>query len=101
MSSSLVRLNAMRTYQLVVVLTSSLKEADRKKFVETVKSWIAGAKFTKEEEWGEKALAYVIKRQEKGFFHNFVFEVKESLGKDLEKKLTASDNVLRHLLLRQ
>jgi small subunit ribosomal protein S6 len=91
----------MRTYQLVVVLKTSLSEANRKKFVETVKGWIGDVKFTKEEEWGEKVLAYVIKRENSGFFQNFVFETKEELSKDLEKKITASDNVLRHLLLRQ
>ena len=79
----------MRTYQLVLVLKTSLTEANRKKFLETVK------------EWREKVLAYVIKRQEKGFYQNFVFEAKEDLVSGLEKKLTASDNVLRHLLLRQ
>jgi small subunit ribosomal protein S6 len=91
----------MRTYQLIVVLKTSLSEANRKKFVETVKTWVKGAKFTKEEEWGEKVLAYAIKRENSGFFQNFVFELKEELAKDLEKKITASDNVLRHLLLRQ
>jgi len=91
----------MRSYQLVLVLKSSLSEANRKKFIETVKSWIGDAKFSKEEEWGEKVLAYAIKRQNSGFFQNFVFELKDELAKDLEKKITASDNVLRHLLLRQ
>ena len=91
----------MRSYQLVLVLKTSLSEANRKKFIETVKSWIGAAKFTKEEEWGEKVLAYVIKRENSGFFQNFVFELKDDLAKDLEKKITASDNVLRHLLLRQ
>jgi ribosomal protein S6 len=91
----------MRSYQLVVVLNSTLTEANRKKFIETIKSWIGDAKFTKEEAWGEKVLAYTIKRMNSGFFQNFVFEVKETLANDLEKKLTASDNVLRHLVLRQ
>jgi small subunit ribosomal protein S6 len=91
----------MRNYQLVVVLKTSLSEANRKKFVETVKSWIGDVKFTKEEEWGEKVLAYTIQRETSGFFENFVFEAKDELSKDLEKRITASDNVLRHLLLRQ
>ena len=75
----------MRTYQLVLVLKTALKEADRKKFLETVKGWIKGAKFTKEEEWGEKVLAYVIKREKSGVFQNFIFETEEEI-KDLEKK---------------
>lgn len=91
----------MRSYQLVVILKTTLSEANRKKFVETVKSWIGDAKFVKDEEWGEKVLAYTIKRMNAGFFQNFVFEAKEDLAKDLEKKITASDNVLRHLLLKQ
>lgn len=86
---------------MVLVLRTSLNEANRKKFLETVKTWLKDAKLTKEEEWGEKVLAYVIKREEKGFFQNFVFETKQDLVKELEKKITASDNVLRHLLLRQ
>lgn len=91
----------MRNYQLVVVLKTSLTDANRKKFVETLKSWIGDVKFTKEEEWGEKVLAYTIKRETSGFFQNFVFEAKDDLSKDLEKRITASDNALRHLLLRQ
>jgi small subunit ribosomal protein S6 len=91
----------MRTYQLVLVLKTSLTDANRKKFVETVKDWIKDSKFTKEEEWGEKVFAYPIKKEKSGFFLNFVFETKEDLIKDLEKKILASDNVLRQLLLKQ
>ena len=91
----------MRSYQLILVLKSSLTEANRKKFLETLKSWVKDAKFSKEEEWGEKVLSYKIKRENSGFYLNFLFELKDELSKDFEKKITASDNVLRHLLLRQ
>nr|MBI5455819.1 30S ribosomal protein S6 [Candidatus Levybacteria bacterium] len=91
----------MRNYQLVLVLKTSLSEANRKKFLESVKSWVKGAKFTKEEEWGEKTLAYIIKRETKGFYVNYLFELKDEFSKDLEKKLMATDDVLRHLLLRK
>ena len=90
----------MRNYQLVLVLKTSLTEANRKKFLEGVKSWVKGAKFTKEEEWGEKPLSYQIKRQTSGFYVNYLFELKDELAKDLEKRLVGSDDVLRHLLLR-
>ena len=90
----------MRSYQLVLVLRKSLTEASRKKILETVKSWLTGAKFTKEEDWGEKPLSYTIKRETSAFFVNFVFELKEELSKDLEKKLVNNEDVLRHLLLR-
>jgi ribosomal protein S6 len=63
----------MRSYQLVLVLNTALTEANRKKFLETVKSWAGDAKFTKEEEWGEKVLAYTIKRCQFRIFPEFCF----------------------------
>lgn len=87
-------------YQLVLVLKSTLSEANRKKVLENIKSLVKGAKFTKEEDWGEKALSYPIKRQISGFYVNYLFEVKEALTNDLDKRLQASEDVLRHLILR-
>jgi small subunit ribosomal protein S6 len=90
----------MRNYQLVLVLNSTLSEAARKKLLTTIKEWVSHAKFTKEDAWGEKPLAYTIKRQNSGFFVNWVFEAKDDSLVDLERKLMANDDVLRHLLLR-
>jgi len=90
----------MRNYQLVLVLKTTLSEANRKKLLETIKSYLKGAKFSKEEDWGEKVLSYKIKREPAGFYVNYLFELKDELAKDLEKKLVANDDVLRHLLLR-
>lgn len=90
----------MRNYQLVLVLKASLSEANRKKLLETVKSHLKGAKFSKEEDWGEKVLSYKIRRESAGFYVNYLFELKEELAKDFEKRLVASDEILRHLLLR-
>ena len=38
-----------------------------------VKDLIKGAKFTKEQDLGEKGLAYPIKKENKGFYFNFLF----------------------------
>jgi small subunit ribosomal protein S6 len=90
----------MKTYQLVLVLKTSLTEANRKKFLETVKGWFGKAKITKEEEWGEKVLAYEIQHEKSGFYLNYLLEA-DVLPTDLEKKLAVNENVLRHLVIRQ
>ena len=90
----------MRNYSLTLVLRQSLNEGNRKKLLETVKDFVKDAKFTKEEEWGDKVLSYAIKRENAAFYVNYLFELKEELAKDFEKKLSANENVLRHLLLR-
>lgn len=90
----------MRNYSLTLVLRQSLNEGSRKKLLETVKDFVKGAKFTKEDSWGEKQLAYPIKRELSGFYQNFLFEIEGSLPADLEKRINANEDILRHLLLR-
>jgi ribosomal protein S6 len=91
----------MRNYQLVLVLKASLSEVQRKKLLETIKSWLKDVKVAKEEEWGQKPLSYSIKREASGFYLNYQLEAKDSFPLDFEKKLVAQDDVLRHLLLRK
>ncbi|MCL5113624.1 MAG: 30S ribosomal protein S6 [Patescibacteria group bacterium] len=91
----------MRAYELVLVLKTSLNEANRKKLLESVKSLLKDAKNIKEDEWGQKPLAYSIKKEIAGFYVDMAFEQEAEIPKDLEKKILANENVLRHLLLRQ
>ncbi len=89
----------MRSYKLVLVLKSTLSDSERKKFIESLKAWISSLKITRESEWGQKPLSYSIKKQASGFYVEFELEG-ENIPSDFEKKLLTSDNVLRHLLLR-
>ena len=90
----------MRKYELVLVIRPSVKEADRKKLVETVKEWLGKVKIAKEEDWGQKALAYVIKKEEAGYYIRFDLESEEGIAKDFETRLIRNDSIIRHLLLR-
>ena len=90
----------MRTYELAVVLRSSVKEADRKKLVDTIKSWLQDAKITKEEDWGSKALKYPIKKELTGHYFYMLLESAKAIPADVEKRLLSEENVLRHLLVR-
>ncbi len=89
----------MRKYELVLVLNSSLSADQRKTLVETVKGWLKGVKVNKEEDWGQKALAYPIKKEKIGFYIVLSLEA-ETMPSDMEKRVLNLDNVLRHLLVR-
>jgi len=89
----------MRNYQLVLVLRPSLSESERKKTTETVKGWIKDVKISKDEEWGQKALAYKIKKENAGFYLNYELEA-EVIPGDFEKRIIGQDAILRHLLIR-
>ncbi|MEK7502810.1 MAG: 30S ribosomal protein S6 [Patescibacteria group bacterium] len=91
----------MRVYELVLILKTSLSEENRKKLLETIKSLLPELKIVKGDEWGQKPLAYSIKKEIAGYYLNWIFELKAELPKDFEKKLITNDNILRHLLLRK
>lgn len=88
----------MRLYELVLVLRPSLKEADRKKFLASVKEWLKDVK-VKENDLGQKPLAYSIKKEVAGHYYQLMLEG-ENIAKDFETRLVRSENVLRHLMLR-
>jgi small subunit ribosomal protein S6 len=102
----------MRTYELALVLRPSLKEADRKKLLETVKEQLGKVKIAKEHDWGQKALAYPIKKEDAGYYLMWELEIEDptvlarekhiagGLPADFETRLIRNDGVIRHLLLR-
>lgn len=90
----------MKQYKLFVILKSTLKDADRKKLIGGISDLLGKVRVGKVEEWGQKPLAYPIKKEVSGVFAKIEFEG-EQLAEGLEKKLQANENVLRHLLLRK
>ena len=91
----------MRLYEFVVVIKSSLSETERKKLVDTIKSWLKDVKIATEEEWGSKALRYKIKHELMGVYYKFDLESEKGLPNDFEKRLLGNDNILRHLVIRK
>lgn len=90
----------MRTYDLVVVLRPSLKDAEVKKQLEGIKTLLDGAKIAKEEEWGQKPLAYSIKKEMAGYYYFLTFNTETVVPVGFEQKLLTNDSILRHLLIR-
>lgn len=90
----------MRSYELILVVSPSLTDALRKKLVVSVKTLLKDLKIVKENELGQKSLAYKIKKETNGFYLDFVLEG-ETIPANFEKKLLENENILRHLLLRK
>lgn len=91
----------MRVYELVLVLKASLSEAQRKKILTVIKGFLKGLKITKENEVGEKQLAYPIKKEKAGFYCSLALESENAIPLDLAKNLLANEDLLRHLLIRK
>jgi small subunit ribosomal protein S6 len=98
----------MRKYEFAFALRTSLKEADVKKLFETMKGWLGEeVKVTKEEDWGQKPLAYPIKKETAGHYYMWQLETQPNKAGDptsppkgFETNVIRNDGVLRHLVLR-
>ncbi|MGB9707561.1 MAG: 30S ribosomal protein S6 [Microgenomates group bacterium] len=84
----------MSQYELTLLLS-------KKEDLETVKKIIdeAGASIVKEESWGEKTLAYPIKKRQTAFFFNFLLQIKPKDLLEFKRKLNFEEKILRYLLL--
>jgi ribosomal protein S6 len=90
----------MRSYELILVIKSSLTDAVRKKLIAGIKSLLKDLKVSDEKEVGKKTLAHTIKKETTGVYLSLELEG-ESIPQGFEKRLIENDDVLRHLLLRK
>jgi ribosomal protein S6 len=74
----------MRSYELVIVVRPTLKDADKKKLLETVKGWLQETKIKKEA----------------GSYYFWQLESETGVPSDLEQKILRNESIIRHLLLR-
>ncbi len=80
-------------YQLVFLLKKREEEEIIKKIVENF------AKIINAESWGEKTLAYPIKKNHKAFYFNYQIELNPKKTIELKRKLNFEEKLLRYLLL--
>ena len=90
----------MRSYELVLVLKTSLSESQQKKLIDSVKSLLKDIKTIKENVLGQKPLSYPIKKEIAGVYIDWTFDI-DIIPADFEKKLLVNESVLRHLLIRK
>lgn len=90
----------MRLYDLVMVSRTSLSDSDRKKLMDQVQTWMGDVKVKSTDEWGQKPLAYPIKKENAGVYTKMTLEGEGAIPADFETRLLRNDSVLRHLLLR-
>ena len=81
-------------YELTFLTKEETELKNVKELIESLKG-----KVVKEEKWGEKTLAYAIKKNHTALFYNFLFEMDKKNIAELKKKLNFNDKILRYLLL--
>lgn len=79
-----------------------MEEKERKALLDSMVKKLTGdeGKVDKEDLWGNKDLAYPIKKQTKGFYAHYEISADPKNAKGLDKQLKVEEDVLRYLLVR-
>lgn len=87
-------------YELLYLIPAPLTEKDLPNVSKKVKELIKqlGGKISKEENLGNKKLAYPIKQIYRGFYLLLNFEINPKELKELDQKLKLIPEILRHLV---
>lgn len=92
----------MRSYELTVILDSTLEKAALEKLLDKLRKIITDndGKVAKMEEWGKRALTYAIKKQKEGVYYFLNLELNPAKTRPMENKIKIESSLLRHLLVR-
>ncbi len=92
----------MNNYLLTLVFKADMEEKARKGLIDDITKKAVGTsgKIDKEDLWGERELAYPMKKQTKGYFAHFEITADPAIAKGIDKDLKVEENLLRYLLVR-
>lgn len=92
----------MRQYELVLVIRPRVTEKDRTALLKEVKDLLKDIKIVKEEDWGQKPLAYPIRHEVAGVYVKWDLETEEevTIPNGFEQTLIRNENILRHIVIR-
>ena len=93
----------MRRYELMLVLRPDTADDRVQQILDRITRGVAadGGQIVKVAPWGRRRLAYPIDRHREGAYHIVVFEAPTTTIAELERGLLITEEVLRHLVIRQ
>jgi small subunit ribosomal protein S6 len=96
-------LTAVRRYELMLVFRPDAPDERLSAIIDrTTRQIIAdGGQIVKVAPWGRRRLAYPIDRHREGSYHIVVFEAPATSILELERGLLITEEVIRHLVVRQ
>ncbi len=92
----------MQLYELIAIISPEVEEEEVSRIVEELSNSISvrGGVIDRTDKWGKRRLAYPVKKFMEGNYILTRFKLESKLIKELEASLKASEEVLRHLVVK-
>ena len=90
----------MTNYELMFIIDPTLEDEKKEATVETVKGIIeADGTVGEVDVWGLRKLAYPILKKNVGYYVVVTFQASPELPKELDRRHSISEEVMRHLII--
>lgn len=92
----------MRDYEIMTIHRPDLAETDVDSKVSEIESFLSesGVSVTKRDLWGKRRFAYEIDHLSEGYYSVLSIQAQPEIVETLDRRLTFSDEVLRHKIVR-
>ena len=92
----------MNKYEVIFIVKPDLEEAEIKKQADSLKKVLTDkkAKIVEEKAWGQKELAYEIKKYKTGYYFYYLIEANSNAIEEFDRVAKINENLLRNLIIR-
>ena len=92
----------MKNYEIMFILSTQLTDEEKQAGVKLVEDTLAkaGAVEIKTEVWGERKLAYPIKKKENGYYVLTLFQMDGTGLTEVETKLNITESILKYMIVK-
>ena len=92
----------MRNYEIMFILSTQLTDEEKQAGVEFVEKTLTagGAPEVKTEIWGDRKLAYPIKKKENGYYVLTTFQADGTQFTEIEAKLNINESLLKYMIVK-
>ena len=92
----------MRNYEIMFILSTQLTDEEKQAKVKFVEETLAKSEAAeiKTEVWGERKLAYPIKKKENGYYVLTLFQMDGTGLTEVEAKLNITESILKYMIVK-
>ena len=92
----------MRNYEIMFILSTQLTDEEKQAGVTFVENTLTavGATEVKTEIWGDRKLAYPIKKKENGYYVLTTFQADGTKFTEIESKLNINESILKYMIVK-
>jgi ribosomal protein S6 len=92
----------MRNYEIMFILSTQLTDEEKQAKVKFVEETLAKSEAAeiKTEVWGERKLAYPIKKKENGYYVLTTFQIDGIKLAEVEARLNIEESILKYMIVK-